>query len=630
MNKDVKKLVEAYTDITRKKNVVNEVVFPELINKTPHIKRHVLASGEEDGEEQTNLTSIDKKIMLVSLENAYATKQPLLIFGPPGNAKSQTVIQFAEKIAKRKTSIDGTPRVFKYWNKCQEKEQSEILQNPGKYFVLFDVRTVRYDPTDITGVPIAIPDSIDKNVLKTMKYPWIVLLCKPEIDGVLFFDEINQGSKAMMNLLMSITLDRDFDGVPMSKNIGIFAAGNLEGGYSTALPPALMNRFSAGVLTLDPEDWLEWAEGSINREDGEGEDESSSEEFIGYSAPTSGTRVDSWITSFVRTDLKRYRFVKPVTEGNKPFESWRAFQKLSDKMRYIEQKHEAYRRNRIIPQVDMYDEVAHEAAMLCGVDWAQDFMIYIGYTSRFNVQEIIKDPKKFIEDHLKEPKTDSNGKPITGVDGKDVKALKRGRVYSFITWVANKSVEAFKHITSDPTYKVLVRDASGNTAEQPSSYIPLKTDVVVGVKSREIDEKVPGDNTSALLAFGRAFAEVLESNDDKAVLKDGMVKLLGGVLKWGQFVLSVAQTCKNTGVVDINALKKEIEKAKQAATRVSVTPVTSTTSSQSISKDASSEQEKQDATTTSKNLKSFVTLPKPQVIDTPKPQQNTTSHSGIY
>ena len=567
MNKDVLLLTEAYDKV--QKAYISEVVFPELGKKIPFIKRHSLQEpGPADNKgnatvlnTKTDITAIGKKMMIVALDNAYGTKQPLLIFGPPGNAKSQIVIQFAQRQAKKRQSPDGGPREFKYWNKCSEQEQNQILQAPGNYFVLFDIRTGRYDPTDLTGVPIIVPDVINRSVLRSMKYLWIVLLCKPETDGILFFDEINQGSRGMMNLLMGISLDRDFDGIPMSEHVSIVAAGNLEGGYNTALPPALMNRFTAGVLTLDPEDWLEWAEAPKEQEG------------------ATETNVDSWITSFVKSDLKKYRMVMPITENNTPFPSWRAFQKLSDKMRYIEQKHEAYRRQKEIPEVDMFEEVAFEASALCGVNWAQDFMLYIGYTSAFNIEELLANPKQFIEDHLKESKVDANGNPIQ-VNGVDARALKRGRVYSFITWIATRTVEGFKQIKDDPTFRVIIKDKNGGTKEVHSDRDIVPGDIHLGVQSQELNDKVPSKNVATILAFGNAIGEVLESNDDRAVLKDSVTKLLGRPQKYGQLISALNLACKSTGLVDINKLKDIFRTAKNEMTRITAQPTSSTGNAQ--------------------------------------------------
>lgn len=597
MNKDLDKLTEAYLKIRDKKTLVNEVVFPDT-SDIPHVKRHSM-TGFSGKPEETNLTSINKKIMTVAMENAYGTKQPLLIFGAPGTSKSQSILQFAKKIASISQSSSGGNREFKYWNKCSEEEHNQILQSPGEYFVLFDVRTVRYDPTDITGVPVPIPDDVDKNVLRTVKYSWIVALCKPEIDGVLFFDEINQGSESMMNLLMSITLDRDFDGVPMSKNIGIIAAGNLEGGYNTQLPPALINRFSAGVLTLDPEDWLDWARGFDEGKENE------------------GSRVDSWITSFVESDLTRYRFVQPVTEGNKPFPSWRAFQKLSDKMRYIERKHEAYRAKRIVPEVNMFDEVAYEAGMLCGVNWAQDFMLFIGYTSKFSVEQIINDPAQFIEEHLKEPKKASTPGAVTP---NDARVLKRGRVYAFITWLANKTAESFKEIGSDPTFKMLVKQEDGKIREERLNAILKKKEAIIGAKSTELDGKALTKNTASLLAFGKAVTDVLKYNDDIVVLKDCVTNMVGGATNFGALTVSLGLVCKNTGLVNIEDVRVKLRAIKDGQTRIE-TP--------KKPEDASTS----DVQTSSapKGVKTFTTTPKPVTSQTtstaPKPAQATSTTS---
>lgn len=630
MNKDLVKLTEAYLNV---KTSVNEVIFPET-NSVPMVKRHA-TTGYSGEQEQTNLTSINKKIMTIAMENAYGTKQPLLIFGPPGTAKSKSILQFAKKMAAMSQSPSGGNREFKYWNKCSEEEHKQILQSPGDYFVLFDVRTVRYDPTDITGVPVPIPNAVDKNVLQTVKYSWIVALCKSEIDGVLFFDEINQGSQSMMNLLMSITLDRDFDGEPMSENIGIIAAGNLEGGYNTQLPPALMNRFSAGVLTLDPEDWLDWAKGA---DDEPHEEETNLLKSFGkHMTQTKNTqysaRVDSWITSFVESDLTRYKFVQPVIEGNKPFPSWRAFQKLSDKMRYIERKHEAYRAKRIVPEVNMFDEVAYEAGMLCGVDWAQDFMLFIGYTSKFSVEQILKDPARFIEDHLKEPKiADVSG----NVNSSDARVLKRGRVYAFITWLANKAAESFKVIESDPSYRIIRKDKNGNIRKDVKDTNALPLDVTIGVESAELEQKTPTKNTATILAFGKAISEVLESNDDKVVLKDCVFRLIGGTEKFGQFLASMKLACQKTGLVNVETFKAQFKEIKDGMTRKEIKPASEIKKVESP--ETTSTGTVPQVSSAPKGIKTFVTTqkgaPKPTTTQTTstvtKPTNDRMGQYGLF
>lgn len=84
--------------------------------------------------------------------------------------------------------------------------------------------------------------------------------------GILFLDELPQGSDDVLNWAFQVILDhRVDDGLRIAKNWIVVAAGNFEQKiYSTAsLNPALLDRFRVIDFSLTVTDWLNWA-----REDG--------------------------------------------------------------------------------------------------------------------------------------------------------------------------------------------------------------------------------------------------------------------------------------------------------------------------------------------------------------------------
>ncbi|NBP04229.1 MAG: AAA family ATPase, partial [Proteobacteria bacterium] len=199
----------------------------------------------------TDLPVFNYKTLGLYLEFAYESKEALLIYGEPGLGKSTIVANFARNAAQSKG------REYVFWNKAEPDKQMEVLDNPGKYFVLVDVRTAQLEPADLTG----IPDIYSKTqYLQTRQPKWIWLVSRPDADGILFLDEINQGSPQVLKALFEVVLDRSAGGTYFSKNLAVIGAGNLDMEHGNEpIPPALTNRFTAGVLVADPESWLKWA-----------------------------------------------------------------------------------------------------------------------------------------------------------------------------------------------------------------------------------------------------------------------------------------------------------------------------------------------------------------------------------
>lgn len=307
--------------------------------------------------EQTNLPTFNYKSLYLFLNLAYQSKEPLLIYGDPGIGKSEVVKNFSESVSKSKG------RTYVNWNKLRGEAQAKVLQNPSEYFVLIDVRTAQLEPTDLIGIPDI---SSKAEYLETKQPKWVWYMSQPESDGILFLDEINQGSEQILKALFELVNDRSAGGVSFSKDFLILGAGNLGTEFNDPIPQALTNRFSAGVLIADPEGWLEYAEKAD---------------------------LDKRIVAFVKSNPSENFYVKPKNPDD-PFPTPRQMSKLSKQLKYIYKiYHQARVQNRSIG-VSLYKAIGDKAAQLCGVEWARKFVTFLQYIREFDVKAIMQNIDK--------------------------------------------------------------------------------------------------------------------------------------------------------------------------------------------------------------------------------------------
>ena len=208
--------------------------------------------------EEQSLGTWTYKALDTAIERAYVYKKSLLIFGDPGIGKSSKVVQYGQRAAKEKG------KEFINWRNAPQDRKDAVLAEIlnernaiSKYFIIWDLRGIQLQPEDLQG----IPDISDKSpFLKTKQPLWVWLFSLGEADGILFLDEMNQASEQMLNAMFEVTLDRSAGGTTFSNQMAIIAAGNLGEEFgNNPIPPALMDRFTAGTLVLDPDQWLDYA-----------------------------------------------------------------------------------------------------------------------------------------------------------------------------------------------------------------------------------------------------------------------------------------------------------------------------------------------------------------------------------
>lgn len=254
-------------------------ITKSLVGGTPiHAAREDIHTSEGD------TPTIFHDMLGWTVEHSFNSprKPPILIYGLPGVGKSAAIKDAFNRLSKTTPKKSGQGnRIPVKFQSISREEQNKVIDNPGDYFVLIDVRTAALESSDFMGLPVGKDSDGDEVIdvsaakkalsnvprLKTVKFKWAYVACHPDAAGFLFFDEINQGDPRVLKAMYSVVhpSDRFLFDRPLSPNICVMAAGNLAGQDTTAqndnIPQALLRRFQGGTynLVVEAADWLAWA-----------------------------------------------------------------------------------------------------------------------------------------------------------------------------------------------------------------------------------------------------------------------------------------------------------------------------------------------------------------------------------
>ena len=161
-----------------------------------------------------------------SLRKAFKNKRPIFLWGPPGIGKSDIIKQLGDEL------------------------EAHVI----------DVRLSLWEPTDIKGIPFF--DSVNE----TMKWAPPAELPSAEFAAkhkniILFLDEMNSAAPAVQAAAYQLILNRRVGTYHLPDNVSIVAAGNRETdkGVTFRMPAPLANRFVHLEMTVDWDDYFEWA-----------------------------------------------------------------------------------------------------------------------------------------------------------------------------------------------------------------------------------------------------------------------------------------------------------------------------------------------------------------------------------
>ena len=169
-----------------------------------------------------------------SLRKAFKNQRPIFLWGPPGIGKSDIIKQLGTEL------------------------EAHVI----------DVRLSLWEPTDIKGIPYF--DSVNE----TMKWAPPSELPSKEFAAnhkniILFLDEMNSAAPAVQAAAYQLILNRRVGTYELPDNVSIVAAGNRETdkGVTFRMPAPLANRFVHLEMTVDWDDYFEWAvENAIHKD----------------------------------------------------------------------------------------------------------------------------------------------------------------------------------------------------------------------------------------------------------------------------------------------------------------------------------------------------------------------------
>ena len=172
----------------------------------------------------------------------------VLFLGPPGIGKSTAVRAFAEWEA-RKLGLEFIDYDYTHYR--------DVMSEPERYYVFYDLRLTEVEPTDIGGVPRDLNDSAIAN----KQYDWAIALNKARA-GMLLLDEFNLHQRDdVESQSYKLILDRRAGSIRFSPNVRVIALGNTKETNPLVrfLSFGLRNRFNIIKVDLPTvEEWSKW------------------------------------------------------------------------------------------------------------------------------------------------------------------------------------------------------------------------------------------------------------------------------------------------------------------------------------------------------------------------------------
>ena len=161
-----------------------------------------------------------------SLRKAFKNKRPTFLWGPPGIGKSDIIKQLGGEL------------------------DAHVI----------DVRLSLWEPTDIKGIPYFDSNDGTMRWAPPSELP-SVEFAKNHKQIILFLDEMNSAAPSVQAAAYQLILNRRVGTYFLPDNVVIVAAGNRETdrGVTYRMPAPLANRFVHLEMTVDWDDYFDWA-----------------------------------------------------------------------------------------------------------------------------------------------------------------------------------------------------------------------------------------------------------------------------------------------------------------------------------------------------------------------------------
>lgn len=161
-----------------------------------------------------------------SLRKAFNSKRPIFLWGPPGIGKSDIIKQLGAEL------------------------DAHVI----------DVRLSLWEPTDIKGIPYFDSNDSTMRWAPPAELPSMEFARKHNMI-ILFMDEMNSAAPAVQAAAYQLVLNRRVGTYELPDNVVMVAAGNRETdkGVTYRMPAPLANRFVHLEMSVDWDDWFDWA-----------------------------------------------------------------------------------------------------------------------------------------------------------------------------------------------------------------------------------------------------------------------------------------------------------------------------------------------------------------------------------
>jgi len=222
-------------------------------------------------------------------------KLSILLIGKHGVGKSTIVRDVAKYLADHpcpgSTNPGSTKKEFVEINKIRSTTAKtgtnkvityeDVYLNPRNYFLFYDLRLTELEPQDLMGLPRITSLNIDREYHSVTTYAppsWAMLLSIPDIDGILFLDELTNVQRTdVISAAYKLFLDKSSGNLRFSDNVMVVSAGNpvpsassqesVRYGVANPLPAPLLNRVIViGVKEPDIEEWREYMDQTYTKE----------------------------------------------------------------------------------------------------------------------------------------------------------------------------------------------------------------------------------------------------------------------------------------------------------------------------------------------------------------------------
>lgn len=287
---------------------------------------------------------INHENMKEVVKGYYESKISLLVYGAFGIGKSFLVRDIAREIAKEKG------KEFIEWNRIKHEQKDDVFKYPERYFVLMDIRLSEYDSSDIKGLPNFKEGS--KDTIEWRIPVWAKFMTLKNSDGICFFDEINLAPPIVLASCYKIIYDRIIDEDVISPDWLMIGAGNRESdnAFIHSIPSPLKDRCGEmELVNSDVEGWTDWA---------------------------TKNDIDSRIIGFV--NFKPSNLYKVDYSDGQKHTTTRGWERVS---RLIKDK-------KVIP---VFENLVCSAI---GEGIGREFIAFCKLQEKFNLEELIKNPKK--------------------------------------------------------------------------------------------------------------------------------------------------------------------------------------------------------------------------------------------